>query len=96
MYTATGCRPHAYRSAELPRKTGPPISGSLAVTAKDQRDLVKFDRLARRLAPLERKRACTYGDLMRSTRIMESMAAVRDGASPAVRKILASKYGWKS
>lgn len=63
---------------------------------KDQTDLNKFDALARRLAPLERKPRITAAECLASERLMYRMAAVRDGASAAARKVLAEKYGWKS
>jgi hypothetical protein len=66
------------------------------VRTKDQTDLKKFDALARRLAPLERQARITRAECLASERLMYRMAAVRDGANAAVRKVLAKKYGWKS
>jgi hypothetical protein len=65
------------------------------VPTKDQADLKKFDALARRLAPLERKARITAAECLASERLMYRMAAVRDGASAAVRKVLVQKYRWK-
>jgi hypothetical protein len=65
----------------------------MTMSTTDRLALKEFDALAAKLAPLERKRTCTYDDLMRSARLMERMSAIRDGASPSVRREL-KKRGW--
>jgi hypothetical protein len=66
------------------------------MSTKDTRDLREFAALAAKLAKHEARERVTYSSLMTATRIMERMAAIRDGASPKVRDEFAKKYGWKT
>lgn len=57
--------------------------------------LVEFRKHALALAKFEAKPRLTYDQLMTATRLMEVMAAIRDRASPFVRRRLRKVYGWQ-
>lgn len=63
------------------------------MTKTDKKKLATFDRHNARLTKFEAMKGCTEAQLMASTRIMERMALIRDGASLALRQAIKER-GW--
>jgi hypothetical protein len=64
------------------------------MTATDKKKLAVFDRHNARLSKYEKAKNCNEATLVAADRIMWRMAAIRDGASPELRKALRAK-GWQ-